>query len=61
VQPLENEPSWKLVAVAQRALFKNLIRLLLVQDHKDEGFGDMLSQSPVHADGRNGETIAAAQ
>jgi hypothetical protein len=61
VQPSANEPSWKLGAVAQRALPKNLIRPLLVQDHKDEGFGDLLSQSPVHADSRNGETTAAVQ
>jgi hypothetical protein len=40
--------------VARRALPKNLIRLLPVQDHKDEGFGDLLTRSPVHASDRTG-------
>jgi hypothetical protein len=48
-------------AVAQRVLPKNLIRLLPMQDHKDEGSGDMLSQTPMHADVRDGETMAAEQ
>ena len=48
-------------AVARRALPKNLIRLLPVQDHEDEGFGDLLAQSPVHADDRTGVATAAAQ
>jgi hypothetical protein len=30
-------------AVAQRALSKNLICVLIVQDRKDEGSGDLLS------------------
>ena len=50
-----------LEAVARRALPKNLIRLLPVQDLEDEGFGDLLAQSPVHADDRTGEATAAAQ
>jgi hypothetical protein len=48
-------------AVAQRTVPKNLIRLLPVQDCKDEGFGDLFSQTPVHADDWDGETTAAAQ
>jgi hypothetical protein len=48
-------------AVARRTLPKNLIYLLLVQDCKDESFGDLLSQTPVHADDWDGETMAAAQ
>ena len=48
-------------AVALRALPKNLIRLLPVQDPKDEGFGDLLSQSPVHADDRDGVATVAQQ
>jgi hypothetical protein len=40
---------------------QNLIRPLPVQDHKDEGFGDLLSRTPVHADDRDGETTEAAQ
>ena len=58
---MEDDPSWKFVAVAQRALPKNLIRLLSVQDRKDEGFGDLLVRSPVHADDRTGEATAAAK
>jgi hypothetical protein len=52
-------------AVARRALPKNLIRLLPVQDRKDEGSdegsGDLLSQTPVHANNRDGETTTAVQ
>jgi hypothetical protein len=48
-------------AVARRALPKNLIRILPVQDRKDEGSGDLLSQTPVHADDRDRETTAVAQ
>jgi hypothetical protein len=48
-------------AVARIALPKNLIRLLPVQDRKDEGSGDLLPQTPVHADDRDGETTVAAQ
>jgi hypothetical protein len=40
---------------------KNLIRLLTVQDHKDEGSGDLLVQSLVHASNRTGVATAAAQ
>jgi hypothetical protein len=52
---------WRLGAVARRALPKNLIHPLPVQDHKDDGFGDLLSRSLVHAHARDGETMAAAQ
>ena len=48
-------------AVARRALPKNLIRLLPVQDHEDEGSGDLLSRSPVHADDRDEEATTTAQ
>jgi hypothetical protein len=47
-------------AVVRRALPKNLIHLLTVQDRKDEGSKDLLSQTPVHANDRDGETTAAA-
>jgi hypothetical protein len=41
-------------AVMRRTLPKNLIRLLPVQDRKDEGSGDLLTRSPVHASDRIG-------
>jgi hypothetical protein len=41
-------------AVARKALPKNLILLLPVQDHKDEGSGDLLVWSQVHANDRAG-------
>ena len=58
---MEDDLSWKLGEVVWRALFKNLIRPLLVLDRKDEGSGDLMSQSSVHADARNGEATIAAQ
>jgi hypothetical protein len=48
-------------AVAQKALPKNLILLLPVQDHKDEGSGDLLVRSQVHANDRAGVLAVAAQ
>jgi hypothetical protein len=48
-------------AVARRTLPKNLIRLLPVQDRKDEGSGDLLTRSSVHASDRIGVATAAAQ
>jgi hypothetical protein len=48
-------------AVARRTLPKNLIRLLPVQDRKDEGSGDLLTRSLVHASDRTGVATAAAQ
>jgi hypothetical protein len=48
-------------AVAQKALPKNLIHLPPVQDHKDEGSGDLLAQSQVHANDRVGLLAVAAQ
>jgi hypothetical protein len=48
-------------AVAQKALPKNLIRLLPVQGHKDEGSGDLLVRSQVHTNDRAGVLAAAAQ
>jgi hypothetical protein len=48
-------------AVARRALPKNLIRLLPVQDHKDDGSGDLLARLLVHANDRAGVLAAAAQ
>ena len=40
---------------SRRALPKNLIRPLLMQDREDGGSGDLLSRSPVHADARDEE------
>jgi hypothetical protein len=48
-------------AVARKALPKNLIPLLLMQDHKDDGFGDLLARSQVHANDRAGVLAVAAQ
>jgi hypothetical protein len=48
-------------AVARKALPKNLIRLLPVQNREDEGSGDLLARSPVHADDRAGVATAVAQ
>jgi hypothetical protein len=48
-------------AVARKAFPKNLIRLLPVQDHKNEGFGDLLVRSQVHANYRAGVLAVAAQ
>jgi hypothetical protein len=48
-------------AVARRTLPKNLIHLLLVKDRKDEGSGDLLTRSLVHASDRTGVATAAAQ
>jgi hypothetical protein len=48
-------------AVARRVLPKNLIRLLPVQDRKDDGSGDLLARSLVHANDRAGVLAAAAQ
>jgi hypothetical protein len=48
-------------AVTRRTLSKNLIRFLPVQDHKDEGFGDLLTRSLVHASDRTGVATAVAQ
>jgi hypothetical protein len=39
-------------AVARKALFKNLIRLLPVQYQKDEGSGDLLVRLQVHTNDR---------
>jgi predicted ABC-type exoprotein transport system permease subunit len=46
-------------AVARRTLPKNLIRLLPVQDRKDESFRDLLTRSPVHASDRIGVATEA--
>jgi hypothetical protein len=48
-------------AVARKALPKNLIRLLPVQDQKDEGFGDLLVRSRVHTNDRAGVLAVALQ
>jgi hypothetical protein len=48
-------------AVARKALPKNLIRLLPVQDHKDKGSGGLLIWSQVHANDRVGVLVVAAQ
>ena len=44
----------KIVEQSRRALPKNLIRPLPVQDLEDGGSGDLLSRSSVHADARDG-------
>jgi hypothetical protein len=48
-------------AVARKALPKNLIRLISVQDHKDDGSGDLLAWSQVHANDQAGILAVAAQ
>jgi hypothetical protein len=48
-------------AVAQKALPKNLIRLLPLQDHKDKGSGYLPVRSQVHANDRAGVLAVAAQ
>jgi hypothetical protein len=48
-------------AVARKTLPKNLIRLLPLRDHKDEGSGDLLVWSQVHANDRAGVLVVAAQ
>jgi hypothetical protein len=48
-------------AVARKALPKNLIRLLPVQDRKYNGSGDLLARPLVHANDRAGVLAAAAQ
>jgi hypothetical protein len=47
--------------VARRMLPKNLIRLLSVQDRKDEGSGDLLTRSLVHTSDQTGVATAAVQ
>ena len=44
----------KTLEQSRRALPKNLIRPLPVQDLEDGGSGDLLFRSPVHADARDG-------
>jgi hypothetical protein len=59
---LEDEPLWKLWEQSREERFpKNFIRLLPVQDRKDEGSGDLLTWSLVHASDRTGVATAAAQ
>jgi hypothetical protein len=48
-------------AVARKALLKNLIHLLPVQDQKDEGSGDLLIWSQVHTNNGAGVLVVAAQ
>jgi hypothetical protein len=48
-------------AIARKALPKNLIRLLPLQDHKDKGSGYLLVRSQVHANDRAGVLAVAAQ
>jgi hypothetical protein len=47
--------------VVRKALPKNLIRLLPMQDQKDEDSGDLLVRSQVHANERVGVLAVAAQ
>jgi hypothetical protein len=48
-------------AVTRRTLPKNLIRLLPVQNRKDEGSRDLLTRSLVHASDRTGVATTVAQ
>jgi hypothetical protein len=48
-------------AVARKALLKNLIHLLPVQDQKDEGSGDLLVRLQVHTNDQAGVLAVAAQ
>jgi hypothetical protein len=48
-------------AVARKALPKNLICLLPVQDQNDEGSGDLLVRSKVHTNNLVGVLAVAAQ
>ena len=59
VQSWEKQAAVEVVCRRVKSASENLIRPLLVQHHKDEGFGDPLSRMPVHADDRDGETTAA--
>jgi hypothetical protein len=45
----------KIFEQSRRALPKNFIRPLPVQDREDRGFRDLLSCSPVHADAQDEE------
>ena len=44
----------KILEQSRRALPKNLIRPLPVQNLEDGGSGDLLSRLPVHSDARDG-------
>ena len=44
----------KILEQSRRVLPRNLIRPLPVQDLEDGGSGDLLSQSSVHANARDG-------
>jgi hypothetical protein len=48
-------------AVTRKALLKNLIHLLPVQDQKDEGSGHLLVRSQVHMNDRARVLAVAAQ
>jgi hypothetical protein len=48
-------------AVTRKALLKNLIHLLPLQDQKDEGSGHLLVRSQVHTNDRAGVLAVAAQ
>ena len=50
----EGRAVMKILEQSRRALPKNLIRPLPVQDLEDRGSGDLLSRSSVHADARDG-------
>ena len=57
---MEDDPSWKFVAVAQRALSKNIIHPLLVQDRKDDEFRDLPARLLVHVGDRDGDYNGSA-
>jgi hypothetical protein len=48
-------------AVTRKALLKNHIHLLPVQDQKDEGSGHLLVRSQVHMNDRAGVLAVAVQ
>jgi len=56
---LEDNLSWKIGAITQVELSKNLICPLPVLDPKDESFRDLLSQSSVHIGGQDEEITTA--
>jgi hypothetical protein len=58
---MEDDLLWKLRAVARITFPKNLIRLFPVQDRKDEGSGDLLVRSLVHASDQIRVATVAAQ
>ena len=57
----ERRAVMKILEQSPRALSKDLIRPLPMQDHEDGGSGHLLSRSSVHADAREVQATKAAQ